>query len=311
MSTLALDVDDELKAFSFTSKAHRDVYPAIDPCLAGHSQAGKVIIITGASRGIGKLGFAASFARANAAAIVLIGRSAGDLAETEKLVNSINPETKVLLISLDVTNAAGVTKAFEDIVARFGVPHVLINNAGYINPLDPIADVDVDLWWRTQEVNVKGTFLMTNAFLKATGNTPSTPTTIVNLTSMAAQGLPPGMSSYSPAKIAICRFTDYLATENPNITSVSLDPGLVPTDMGHSVPYLAGYLHDTPELSGCVAVWLASGDKAFLSGRYIAANWNVEELEARKKEIKDGDFLTFGLRGKFGIPGVVVEGHRK
>lgn len=93
---------------------------------------------------------AVSFAQANAAAIVLIGRSAADLTETEKLVNSINPETKVLSIPLDVTDAAGVTKAFEDIVARFGAPHVLINNAGYLNPLDSIVDVDVDLWWRTQ-----------------------------------------------------------------------------------------------------------------------------------------------------------------
>jgi NAD(P)-dependent dehydrogenase (short-subunit alcohol dehydrogenase family) len=171
MASFELDVDAELKAFSFTRKVHRNVYPAIDPRRLELSQAGKVIIVTGASRGIGKLvslttdkdtvnylsvwltasqGFAASFAHANAAAIVLIGRSANDLAETEKLVNSISPETKVLSIPLDITDAADVTKAFEDIVARFGAPHVLVNNAGYINPLDSINNVDVDLWWRTQ-----------------------------------------------------------------------------------------------------------------------------------------------------------------
>lgn len=263
---------------------------------------------------------------------MLIGRSADDLAETEKLVNSINAETKVLSIPLDITDATGVTKAFADIVARFGAPHVLINNAGYINPLDTIADVDIDSWWRTQvrslkggtsddlateinqllqEVNIKGTFLMSQAFLKAIRNTPSTSRTIVNVASMAAQGFPPGMSSYSPSKIALCKFTAYLSQENPEITAVSLDPGLVPTDMGHGVPYLAGYLHDTPELSGGLAVWLATGDKKFLNGRYVAANWNVEELESRKEEIKDGDFLTFGLKGKFGLPGVVVEGRKQ
>jgi NAD(P)-dependent dehydrogenase (short-subunit alcohol dehydrogenase family) len=72
------------------------------------------------------------------------------LAETEKLVNSINPDIQILSIPLDITDMAGVTKAFEAITARFGAPHVLINNAGYINPLDSIADVDVDLWWRAQ-----------------------------------------------------------------------------------------------------------------------------------------------------------------
>jgi NAD(P)-dependent dehydrogenase (short-subunit alcohol dehydrogenase family) len=81
---------------------------------------------------------------------VLIGRSVDDLAETEKLVNRINAKTKVLSIPLDITDATGVTKAFEDIVARFGAPHVLINNAGYINPLDTIIDVDIGSWWRTQ-----------------------------------------------------------------------------------------------------------------------------------------------------------------
>ena len=161
-----------------------------------------------------------------------------------------------------------------------------------------------------QEVNVKGTFLMSQAFLKAIHDAPSAPRTIINVTSMAAQGFPPGMSSYSPSKIAVCKFTAYLARENPNFTAVSLDPGLVPTDMGHSVPYLAGFLHDTPELSGGTAVWLASGDKTFMTGRYIAANWNVEELESRKEEITDRDFLTFGLKGKFGPPGVVVEGRK-
>lgn len=95
-------------------------------------------------------GFAVSFAQANAAAVVLIGRSAVDLIETERLVTSINSETKVLSIPLDVTDADGVTKAFEEIVARFGAPHVLINNAGHINAPESIVDVDVDSWWRTQ-----------------------------------------------------------------------------------------------------------------------------------------------------------------
>ena len=55
MAPLELDVDAELKTFSFTRKAHRDVYPAIEPSRPDHSQVGKVIIVTGASRGIGKL----------------------------------------------------------------------------------------------------------------------------------------------------------------------------------------------------------------------------------------------------------------
>lgn len=55
MASFELDVDTELKAYSFTRRAHRDVHPVIDSRRPELSQAGKVVIITGASRGIGKL----------------------------------------------------------------------------------------------------------------------------------------------------------------------------------------------------------------------------------------------------------------
>ncbi|KAA8652851.1 hypothetical protein EYZ11_003320 [Aspergillus tanneri] len=295
MATPEFDPDCEVKACAFTSKNYRDVYPAIDPSRPDLSQAGKA--------------FAASFARANVAALGLIGRSAEGLAETEKLINKINPETKVLSIVVDVTDEAGMSNAFRNIVVRLGVPHVLVNNAGTLVSLKPIVDTDVDSWWKTQETNVKGTFVATKAFLNQIGASPSA-ATIINMTSMAAQGVPPGMSSYSPAKLSVVKFTQFLAAEHPTITSISLDPGVVPTDMGHSVPYLAPLMKDTPELSGGTAVWLASGDKSFLSGRYVSVNWNVEELEKRKVEIKDGNLLTFRLNGCFGGPEVTVEGSK-
>ena len=152
---------------------------------------------------------------------------------------------------------------------------------------------------------------MTKAFLKETGTQPSAPTTIINLTSMASQGVPPGMSAYSTSKLAVTKFTVFLSTEYPAITSVNIDPGTVPTDMGHAVPFLAPFLFDTPEVVGGAAVWLASGDKKFLSGRYVLVNWDVEELERRKEEIQEGNLLTPFLRGTFGIPGAVVEPYGK
>jgi NADP-dependent 3-hydroxy acid dehydrogenase YdfG len=63
-----------------------------------------------------KSGFAASFARAGAAGIALLGRSTSKLGETEKLVKDINPQTKVLSIAVDVTDEAGMEDAFQKIV---------------------------------------------------------------------------------------------------------------------------------------------------------------------------------------------------
>ncbi|KAF9892300.1 hypothetical protein FE257_002077 [Aspergillus nanangensis] len=295
------DPDMPVKADAFTANTYRDVYPAIDPTRPELSQAGKVVVITGGSRGLGRSGFAASFARANAAAIVLLARSASNLAETETFIRDINPATQLLSIPTDVADEASVGSAFEQIVARFGTPHVLVNSAGIVGPLKRIDEADLASWWEPQEINIRGTFLVTSAFLKATGPTPSAPTTIINLTSGAGHSIPPGMSAYSIGKLAVSKFTAFLGEENPDITSVSLNPGIVPTDMGNSVPFMAPFLKDTAELGGGTAVWVASGDKKFLSGRFVSANWDVEELEKRKEEICRDDLLTICYRGKFGI----------
>lgn len=104
---------------------------------------------------------------------------------------------------------------------------------------------------------------------------------------------------HSVSKLAISKFTAYLHAEHPRITSISLDPGVIATDMGTSVWYLAPYMKDTPELAGGFAVWLASWDKAFLSGRVFSTNWDVDELEAKEDTVGE-DLLTICYRGKFG-----------
>ncbi|KAL4936549.1 hypothetical protein BDV06DRAFT_204835 [Aspergillus oleicola] len=295
----APDPDLYVKLAAFTSKTYRDVYPAIDPTRPELSQVGKVIVITGASRGLGQLGLAPFFARANAKGIALLGRSADGLAETEKLVKDINPATQVLSLPVDVVNVAAVAEAFDKIVAQLGVPSVLINNAGVLTQ-GTIFDSDVDSWWNVQEVNIKGTLVVTKAFLSKTGATPTTSTTIINLTSGSAMGLPVGLSSYSMTKLAMNKFTAWLGFEHPAVTSVALDPGVVATEMGSSVIYLEPFMKDTPQLTGGAAVWLASGNKAFLSGRTVSANWDVDEMEQRKQEIVEEDLLTLCFRGSFG-----------
>jgi NAD(P)-dependent dehydrogenase (short-subunit alcohol dehydrogenase family) len=107
------------------------------------------------------------------------------------------------------------------------------------------------------------------------------------------------MGGYSLAKLALTKLTAYVASEHPSITSVSLDPGIVPTDMGRSVPFLAPFMLDTPELVGGAAVWLSSGDKSFLSGRYVSSNWDVEEIELRKDEIVEEDQLKFKIKANY------------
>ncbi|KAL4885465.1 hypothetical protein BJY04DRAFT_230995 [Aspergillus karnatakaensis] len=294
------DPDTFVKAMAFTKNSYRDVYPAIDPSRPELSQVGKVVVITGASRGLGQA-MAISFARANAAGIAITGRSAEGLAATEQRIKEINPSTKVLPLTLDVTDGPGTDAAFEEIVAKLGTPHVLINNAGAIVS-EMIAESSIDTFWGTMEINLKGTIIATKAFLKATGNAPTAPTTILNLSSVATQNVPATMDSYTIAKLAVTKFTEFLHVEHPEITSISLDPGMVATDMGHSIPLIAPFIHDSVDLAAGGVVWLCSGDKKYLSGRYFSVNWDVEEVEKRKEEIVEKDLLMIRLRRGEDIP---------
>ncbi|KAJ0415326.1 hypothetical protein BJY00DRAFT_327144 [Aspergillus carlsbadensis] len=289
-----------LKAMAFTKTAHRDIYPAVQPTRPELSQAGKVIVITGATRGLGR-SFAIAFAHARAGAIALLGRSADALAETAKLVKEISPATRTLCIVVDVLDEAGIGAAFQKITAEIGVPDVLINNAGHCE-LETIADASVESFWKVQEVNVKGVLIVTKAFLTSiepnTSSTteeshPSQPQkTILNLTSISTQSTAATLDSYTISKSALNKFTQFLAAEHPSLTSINLDPGMVPTDMGSSVDMIAPFMFDTPELAAGGAVWLCSGDKRFLSGRYVSVNWDVEEIEARREEIVREDLLV-------------------
>lgn len=147
-----------------------------------------------------------------------------------------------------------------------------------------------------QEVNVRGTKLVTSYFLRLLGT--SHPGTIIFLSSGLGLITVPGSSGYSIAKIADLQLASYTAAENPNVTAIAFHPGIVLTDM--ATDFWKPYALDTPELAGAVSVWLSTPEARFLNGRYMATNWDVEELMRRREEIVEGNLLTVKLRGEFG-----------
>lgn len=147
-----------------------------------------------------------------------------------------------------------------------------------------------------QEVNIQGTFFVTQGFLKLLGEKKGT---IINLTSAGAHNVFPNMSAYSLTKLITLQLAAFVAAENPNVNSIALHPGMVPTDM--TTDMFKRFSHDTPELVGGVGVWLATDAASFLTGRYIASNWDVEELQERNEEILKENKLTMALVGKFGM----------
>lgn len=161
------DPDYFVKTQQFTAKTYRDVYPAIDPTNSALSQAGKVVIITGASQGLGAQvsrtsptdrtsssdrltspqGFAQSFAATGPKALVLVARNAKKLEEVAASINEKFPRVDTLTVPTDVADPASVAALFEKVKSKYGHADVLVNNAAVFNSLAPIKDDDHKVWW--------------------------------------------------------------------------------------------------------------------------------------------------------------------
>lgn len=122
--------------------------------------------------------------------------------------------------------------------------------------------------------------------------------TIINLTSGIAHGVYPGNSAYSMGKLVNLQMAAYVGAEADNVTSVSLHPGIVETDM--TTDSFRRFALDTPELVGGVAVWLSTEKARFMNGRHMNINWNVDDLYDRREEIQSGKLLQIDVQGKFG-----------
>lgn len=145
-----------------------------------------------------------------------------------------------------------------------------------------------------KEVNLKGALLMVHEFLNLVGITKQA--TVINVTSAMGFVVSPGKASYSLSKLALTHLSGYIAAENPNVRAFSLHPGTILTDI--TTEWLVRFSKDTPALAGGTAVWLTTEEAAFLNGRYVSANWSVEELVRREREIVEGRKLVVNHTGE-------------
>lgn len=184
----------------FTPTAHHDTYPAVDP--TQWDLTGKFVLVTGASRGIGRA-TAIAFARAGASGVAIGARSGGALEDVESAIREAAAAERrgasapqVLRLALDVTDEASVRAAARAVEDEFGRLDVLINNAGHMEAAKPAAEVDAGQWWKTWDVNVRGTFLVTQACLPLMLAGGGGERIVVNVASRGAHLLFPGYSGY-------------------------------------------------------------------------------------------------------------------
>jgi NAD(P)-dependent dehydrogenase (short-subunit alcohol dehydrogenase family) len=184
----------------------------------------RVVLITGASRGIGH---ATAIACAWRGARVAIGaRDAARLEATAEAVRSIGGEavTAVGDVAGAATRAALVGAAVE----RFGRIDALVSNAGVIEPVGPIAQADPDAWARHLAINVVAPAALAALAMEhlraARGR-------VVHVSSGAATGVVRGWGAYCAGKAALNQVNAVLAAEEPDVTCVAVSPGLTETDM--------------------------------------------------------------------------------
>jgi NAD(P)-dependent dehydrogenase (short-subunit alcohol dehydrogenase family) len=245
-------------------------------------------------------GFAPSFAATKPKAIVLVARSADKLDEVAETINKSHPDVEVLVVPTDIADPASVAALFEKVKQKYGHADVLVNNAGVYKATSSVKNVDQQDWWAELTMNIHGTFLITQQFLKALPSS-NTPAKIVTLTSGTAYFVIPEASAYGLSKLGVLQLMAYVAAENPNVVAVALHPGIVATGMVQ--PAFEKFALDTPELVGGVGAWLAGWkgpDRSFLNGRFVSANWDVENLVERKDEIVEKDLLKMALNAKMG-----------
>ncbi|GBE89715.1 Short chain dehydrogenase citE [Sparassis crispa] len=283
---------DPHNGFSFVPTLHHDTYPFIDPSTADLS--GKVVLITGASKGIGK-GIALAFAKAGASGLILIARSNMKALEAECLAAQRPGQAlKVLALSgVDTTDPSHVTEAAKKAKETFGRLDVLINNAGLMESMHLIAESDPLEWWKVWEVNIRGTYNVTRAFLPLLIECGGDKT-IINMSSAAAHHILPMGSAYLTTKLAMLRFTELLVTEygSQGVIAYAVHPGSIRTDMGLFLGKDWEHtLIDTMALATDTLLWLLRERRAWLSGRYVKCLWDMEEVLAKKQEIIDGDKL--------------------
>lgn len=187
----------------------------------------KVVIVTGAAKGIGKV-IAETFAREGA----ILSLWDIDSEILESTINEISKisENSLLGIKCDVSSENEVEAAVKKTIEAFGTVDVLVANAGILNP-SKILDTTTEKWDQVFDVNTKGPFLCAKAVApymkdKNCGR-------IIFASSFAAIIPSVGSAAYAASKSAIVSLTRVLAAElGPwNITVNSYAPGMVPSDM--------------------------------------------------------------------------------
>ena len=248
---------------------------------------GKTAIITGGGRGLGAQ-IAQGFAEAGVANIVLCSRNVAACEEVGKLLEATFG-TKTLALACDVTKPEDVKNVVEKTVEQFGTIDILVNNSG-ASWGAPVESMPKEAWDKVININVTGTFLMSQEVGKVMIEKKSGK--IINLASIAGFGRTPEFMqtiSYNTSKGAVITFTKDLAVKwgRHNIHVNAIAPGFFPTKMSNQLIEMGKEqimtvtplkrLGNEEDLKGA-AVFLASRASDYVTGDVLTVDGGASAL---------------------------------
>lgn len=266
---------------------------------------GKVALVTGGNRGIGK-SIALEFAR-HGASVVIASLPHAETEDAVKQIGSFGVPT--LFTETDVAQFDSVERMVLAALSTFARIDIVVNNAGILGPLGLTELTSPVEWARTMQVNLLGTYHVCRAVvpvmrLQRSGK-------IINLAGGGATTPLPNFSAYATSKAAIVRLSEVLAQElaDSNIQVNAISPGVVMTEITKSIldnveslpewerEYFATETAkggNSPLLAARLAVFLASEESNYISGKILSAVW--DDVEAITKDALANSNALFTLR---------------
>jgi 3-oxoacyl-[acyl-carrier protein] reductase len=236
---------------------------------------GRIALITGSSRGIGR-GIALEFAREGAHIVVNYRRDAAAADATVHAVQELGGTA--LALQADVSEWGAVQAMVEQALRHFGRLDIVVANSGIASRVAPLWDLDVDHWHKVININLHGVFYTCRATVghlvqRKSGN-------VILISSIGADACGPMGAPYYVAKAGVNALTKSLAKEcaPAGVRVNCIAPGLVATDMGDRMVKFYGDAlvagiplgrAGQPEDIGKAAVYLASDDASFVTGKIL------------------------------------------
>ncbi|WP_099363039.1 3-oxoacyl-[acyl-carrier-protein] reductase [Fredinandcohnia onubensis] len=235
---------------------------------------GKVALVTGASRGIGRT-IAIELAKAGAKVAV-------NYSGSEQKANEVVDEIKALgqeafAIQANVSDADSVTNMVKEVISTFGSLDILVNNAG-ITRDNLLMRMKEEEWDDVININLKGVFLSTKAVTRQMMKQRSGK--IINIASIVGVSGNPGQANYVAAKAGVIGLTKTAAKElaSRNITVNAVAPGFITTDMTDKLPedvknemlklIPLNRFGETTDIAG-VVLFLASDNSNYMTGQTL------------------------------------------